>query len=240
MLASELYALSQGAACSGPYTCYWCGGPCTERHIHGERPLGIGEKFPHPVSFRQSPYYCVGCWLWQRPRLTAWYIDGETFRDGQTPRNLSWWFTEWSCVALEPGHGQYVYPLLLKPPLRFVLSVVASGQANYVQLARANDNEQVKANTPLAFTVNGAAFTYTVGDLKQALRTGDANGCDAGVRELIGLFGPYKVPEEPEEKKRGRGRPPLGEEVTSRAVREASSVVRGFSGQVSPPSPLPA
>lgn len=230
MHASELYAISQGAVCQGGQACYWCGAPCSQKYIHGEPPLGIGQKFPEPVLFRQSAYYCAGCWLWRRPRLTAFYLDQE-FKDGQAPRRCSWWFTERQCYAIRFEDGKHLYPILLKPPLRFVLSLVHSGQANHLQLALANDNEQVLANTPLHFTVNGAPFTYTIFGLKQALRTGDGNGHEPGVRELMSLFGSYRLPEEEGDgKKRGRGRPPLGEEVTSRAAREMTSLVRGLSG----------
>jgi hypothetical protein len=80
---------------------------------------------------------------------------------------------------------------------------------------KCNDNREVKADTPLWFTVNGVSFQYTIHELETALTSGEAY--EPGARELLRLLGPCPAMAEDkstatEQAPRKPGRPPKAPE----------------------------
>ncbi len=188
--ASFLYASSQGSKnTSGPYQCHWCGAMCGSFMRHDDslsREIGIpfsrnGAKHPG------NPYVCTGCWLWQRKRITIHYYHPEpvtsgmplglgstiTLKDSQAPRNHSWWITEEGAWCITPNNGLILQKALLTPPLRFTLMLLEGiDQINHLHKAILNDLPEIKADTPLGFTINNIPHTYTVYELEQAIKNG--------------------------------------------------------------------
>lgn len=215
LLASELYAHSEGTSCAGELECHWCSAPCGRLWPHDDLPpipfsRGTNNRFhaKRPGSF----YICNGCFLFRRKRVTVRFWD-KTFLDGKCPVNFSWWFSPATGpVAVRPGDGRHFYPTLLKPPLKFCLGLMDEPhQANHLQLMVANHLHVIRANSALAFTVNGVGFRYTVYELGEALRSKDLEGKEPGVRELVRLLGPPSeelhkelLKNTPPERKRGR------------------------------------
>jgi hypothetical protein len=214
--ASDVYALAHGTRNSGDEECHWCASKCGRLWKHDE---------PPPVPFirtittslrRANLYICVGCWLWRRKSTTANYLEGGQ-RDRQEAQYHSWLFTPEGAWVVRPESLETLRERLLKPPLRFVLALLdGPRQANVLQLLKANDVPEVQAATPLVFTINNIPHTYTVYELAEAIKTGDANGCEPGTAALLRILGLRKqsmdltdadtlqIPEPP---KRGRGRP---------------------------------
>lgn len=209
LLASQLYAESQGAVCFGSFECYWCGAPCHTTWPHGQPPPMIGRDTKTKL-FAKRPgnhFICVGCWLWQRKRITVTYLDGG-FKDGQCPMEHSWLITKQDAFGLKSTSYKKLYDILLAPPLKFSLSFLTEPNLNnLLQFALVNNNAELQVGTPLAFTVNNIPHTYTVYELTHALKNGP-EGTDPGVQALIRILGPHKMIElEIPDEKRGRGRP---------------------------------
>lgn len=236
--ASQLYAISQGVNCEGRESCYYCGGPCTQGLLHTERRLSIGMKRTVPAKVLHSPYLCVGCWLFRRQRLTVSFLGG-LYKDRQCPVNHSWWVTEKGAWGVGKADCAEVYECLLDPPKKFFLSLLDGGSDNHIQLAVANDNQEVRADTPLNFTVNNIQHTYTTYELSEALKHGP-DGKEPGVRALIKIFGNYDGVIEPKQQivlkegeKRPVGRPPSlnKNEFTEPKERAVKKVIRRSGGQ---------
>lgn len=146
--------------------------------------------------------------MFRRASFTARYFDGG-LRDRQTgPRN-SWWITRMEAVAIRPADSQHLWKLLLKPPHQFALGLAEPGCLNHLHCTIANDMVEVKAGTPLAFTVNNIPHTYTVNELEDAIRNG-GSGKEPGVQALMRFLGPCQLLAEEKREKRGPGRPPAG------------------------------
>ena len=192
--APELYGHTEAATCTGPHECHWCGASCTQKYHHGEPPQLTGTKKVHHALRPSSPWICTACWLFRRPRITINFADG-TFKDGQAPRKHSWLLTDKALAFTHPC--PVVYDWLLKPPLRFALAVVDAGTLNELQLCTVNDNQAILNDTPLHFTINNVAATYTVYGLEMALQSvkagEDINGVEPGIRELIRRLGMYNA-----------------------------------------------
>lgn len=205
MLATELYAITQRAKCSGDLECYWCAAPCNRMLRHNEPTPEFGVKRTHIAKRPANPFICVGCWLFRRKRITINYTpDGTKFKDGQCPLNHSWLITEDRALTID--FNTSLYEFLLAPKCHQMVLSLLDGEKtlpNHLQLATVNDLTEAKTDTPIHFTINGIPHQYTVYELKSAIDNRDANGAGAGTRELIRLLG---MPEKIEEKLE-RGRP---------------------------------
>jgi hypothetical protein len=224
MLASELFATSQGATCEGPSECHWCGAACARIWPHDDSPPVPFSKARSPAKRPGNQYICTACWLWRRQRVTVPFLHGE-YLDGQSPMRHSWLITAEGAWAIRGESWNKLYPFLLKPPTTFVLALVDGKDANQLQCAVVNDNAVVSADTPLVFTVNNIAFAYNIYELEQAIRHG-ADGKAGGVQALVRMHKPDRSLLEPEEPaKKNRGRPPKTEEadgrVASRMIRRS-------------------
>lgn len=235
LMASMLFARSQGLECCGLWKCHWCGAPCSNEFIHDD---------PPPIPFVRSrstalcpseSYQCVGCWAWRRPRQTAMFFGGG-YLDRQTPKWHSWFITEDNALAIRELSYPLLYEKLVDPPRRFVLALrdLTNPVDTLLQVAKLNDPGGVLADTPLKFTLNNISHEYTVYELGEAIKHGPA-GCEPGVHALVNFLGkpPEKVREklrEPEREreeiiqKKGRGKPPTKPDAkdTSRKVVVAS------------------
>lgn len=192
----------QGGAC---FECHWCAAKCTRELFHDDPPPVPFTKTKSQAKRPASPYCCRGCWLWRRQRLGITYLTGSWKdgrpRDGQTPANHSWWITPDAALALTQPDFPQLWELLCKPPKCFVLALVSppvyfpNGQVdpktvvgNWLHLAVGNDLEKVEMGTQLGFTINNVAHTYSVYELQNAFRDGDA-GKEPGVQALIRFLG---------------------------------------------------
>lgn len=231
LTAPALYASAHGRKCEGPDRCHWCGAPCPRLLIHDDnRSPMIQTRHPH-ARFPGNAYQCMGCWLFGRQRVTVFYADG-TYKDGQTPYKHSWWITEKECRSIRiPQDAPSLYRMILRPPLKFALALLdgPNPPPNRLQLALANDHQEIKASTPLTFTVNEVPFCYNIYELEEVLTSPDADlsGRLPGVRELIRLLGPYKELEDSIKKERGR---PSGSETLPNMTKKlvAATATSGF------------
>lgn len=208
LLASELYAISQGKSCSGREECYWCSAPCGRFNTHDDDvPVFAPRRAKTQAKRPGNAFVCDGCWLWRRKRITVFWLS-EGFKDGLCPLDHSWWITDQEAWGIRvPKDAGELYARLLEPPLLFTLTLTdgTPGAKNHIQHAFANDLEEIKADTPLKFTLNNIPHEYTVYELGNALRTNDPAGMRPGVGALLRLFGPYEASDRTE--RRGPGRP---------------------------------
>lgn len=220
LLASELYARSQGEICQGNQPCHWCGAPCERLWTHDDPPPIIGVKSTIHARHPSSPYICRGCFLFKRPRLTVWFLGGG-FKDGKCPRHFGWLITPKGSWAIDSENPSPVYEFLLKPEPVFSLSFLSEpGITNRLQLTRVNELGEIKADTTIHYTINNIPHHYTIYELESAIRQG-AEGREPGVQALLRLLGDYSLPEASKEP-RGKGRP-------SREEKEAHSLRRTIS-----------
>lgn len=227
MTAAELFAKSQGAILEGDQRCYWCESPCSRSLLHNDPPLFIGEKHRHPVKCRQSPYQCVGCWLFARRRVTVRKVGGG-FQDGQAAINHSWWITNEGAWVLNDDNKLALYEYLLDPPKRFVLALKESAQSNYLQSMVCNDPDEVLATTQLKFTIDGKVQTYTVNELDDAIeknRKEQEEYPSPGVQALFRVLG--VLPRRNGKRKVGRPRYDDRPEVKAHKILHASAASGG-------------
>lgn len=239
--ASEIFALANSSACKGAEKCYYCAAPCDMRVRHEEAPPLVGFR-PKDALVRcpASAWMCVGCALWRRKRVTALFMGGG-LRDGQSPRAHSWLVTPGAALAIQPHSVRELYRTLLNPPCVFFLTLLegANPPAVMPHMIPTNENAVVEPQTQLRFTVNGIVLTYSVYDLRQAVREDWA--ADPGVTALVRLFGrpPKELVPEPEhgevkreepEVVRKVGRPPVPPRQPDKRVPLVREVVR-MSGQ---------
>lgn len=216
MNVSEFYAEVLGKKCKGQFRCRWCGSPCSDAHNQFMWPEAAAIK-----EFCKCPsnhYVCMGCFLYRRQRITLNFMDG-TYKDRQAARNHSWIITEKGIVAFNSPSPDLL-EFVLQPPVKFAMSIIDK-IPNQIQLAAMNDFPEIKANTPLVFTMNGEKIEYTVYELKEAIDHGE-QGKEPGVRLLLSLVGelPKKVVNM---EKRERGRPVNVEDETTQVKRLVSS-----------------
>jgi hypothetical protein len=216
MTASDLYALSQGVSNQGNSECHWCGSKCEQKWVHDDPPAIVGTRSTSYARRPANAYICQGCWLFRRTRITIPFINGD-YQDGKAPKNFSWWITDTDAKAIPPIECPKLYDQLLKPPLRFVLALLIPDPAisgflkvphsigNVIQLCEVNNLKEIKAETPLKFTVNNIVHSYSIYELEEAIRNTEENGYAPGVRALIHLLGRPKI------KVKDVGRPKLEE-----------------------------
>lgn len=204
--APSLYAKAHGETCTGPWECHWCGAPCPDRLIHDEPRTIIGVRTPRLAVRPSHPYVCRGCWLFRNGSVTVPFLGGD-WKDRQAPTRHSWLMTERGAWALQKTCAEKLYAVLLKPPLKFALSLTTSAN-NHLQLCPVNDRVTIDADTPLAFLLDTVVFQFSVYELDSAIRYG-ANGKAPGVQALVGMFGTVPLPPDPSLRpdKNGRGRP---------------------------------
>lgn len=236
LLASELYAITQSRRCTGDEQCHWCGAPCTRDIMHDhEAPAEIARAIRlcwlETCTVPSSPWMCVGCQLWRRRSITVDFLAdnslpwAERAKDRQTPQKHSWWIEpELTTLAIRPKDRPQLYKLLVNPPERFLLSLLDKRDTNLLQKCVVNDNPEVKADTPLHFTLDNVRHTYTVYELEEAIKSKQTTGKESGVKALVDYCGPCTLKEYREEKREpaGRGRPAeaLGNgAITKRKIR---------------------
>jgi hypothetical protein len=206
MIASELYAKTQGTECTGPDECHWCGANCQRLWPHDEPPpipfvKGIRSKVRRP----SNGYVCTGCWNWRRKSITVKYAD-DSYTDRRSPRYESWWLVPESAIGLkfDRANGEVLYQILMEPPVTCCLSLVEMGEENHLQECIVNHFPTLFANTPFRFTLNGVVMEFTIYDLEVALRQKDSNGLGPGVGAITRLFGyPEKFEKKEVLRKRG-------------------------------------
>lgn len=233
MRASELFALAHGTKCEGTEECHWCAGPCKRTHYHDDSPIRPHVRITSTAMRVANAFVCSGCWLWRRNSVTVRFLRG-TLRDRQRAGDHSLWMTDKGWWGIEKLDHPELLNMLLDPPRRFTLALRTEGRNDLHRLS-ANDHSVLKADTPLAFTINNVPSTYTVYELKEAIKQRSTSGCEPGVRMLLDLLGfpeqpppilGFKTNEELEAEvketaaKRGRGRP------RTETVPTASDVTR--------------
>ena len=210
-LASQLFALSQNNKCEGKLECHWCGAPCTDRWPHDNLPNVYFIK-PFYAKRPGNSYICAGCWSFRRKRVTIHFLDGK-FKDGQTPKELSWFISEQKAFAVRIENSSELYKQLLNPPKCFVLGLLDNPckTPNNLHQMLVNFNQEIKADTILYFTINNIPHNYTIYDLESAL-SNEMAGKTPGVAALCRLFGPYEM------EKRDKGRPAKEEVKTPNRI----------------------
>ena len=228
MSASDLFAQSQGSLNFDGETgqrCHWCGSACNQDWKHDDLPPIPFVKIKNQAKCPANHWICVGCWLWRRGRVTVTFVDGS-YKDGQTASGHSWWVTDDSAKAVNSSCQHLLHSCLLKPPNRFVLTLITEGFSNNLHLAVANDVSIIEAETPLLFTINNIVSEYTVYDLETALKDPEASRTP-GVRMLLKYFHPWEYPKL--EKRRPVGKPP--EVKVSEGVKKVISLSGSQDGK---------
>ena len=211
MSAPQLYAASQGTRCEGKYECHWCGSPCDDLHRHDDPPPVPFVKYKSTAKRPNANWVCRGCALFRRKRVTVPYMSGG-YSDGKSAADYSWWVTPQGAYAVLQEHHAALYDHLLAPPLHFCLALRQKEKV-LLHLAAVNELSEIKATTPLAFTLDNKAMEYTVYELEEALRQG-TQGRIPGARALVEALGPFDLAA-----KRERGRPRKEEEPLERSRR---------------------
>ncbi len=233
LLGSDLFALSQGTKNSGPESCHWCSAACNRTWIHDELPPVPFSKSPRSTARNPSGMYiCVGCWMFRRKLTTMIFMDGK-MKDREAATRHSLYFTETSWNAIGEKDSTAVYERLLKPPLRFVLSIIEPGIENKLQCCVANDHPTVRKDTRLSFTYNNQPQTYSIYELEQAVKNHQegvgTEGKEPGVQILTRFLGVYQPIISTSGVKRQVGRPegPTDGKQTKKLVTPTSGTLVG-------------
>lgn len=239
--ASTLFAVSQNSRCEGSNRCHWCGAPCKPLWRHDDPPPVPFTRTVSSALYPREMFVCQGCWLWNRPRVTVFWLSGG-YKDGQCAKHHSWWIGPTGAAAISRNCKEKLLASLLKPPQVFSLSLlettfedpvvgVLRGRApsmhNLLHLCLLNEQPEAKADTVYHYTLNNIPHRYTVYELEQAIK-GRSQGMEPGVSALMRLLAPPKPtyrPEveeilelEPEKQKHGRPKPP---EKPHKVVRQS-------------------
>lgn len=204
---SQFYALSQGSKCEGVHRCHWCGAPCNRRWLHDEPKPVMFQRTPKTTAlFPDSPWICVGCWLFRRQRITTYFLDEKTYLDRQCPATHSWWITPTEALSVRWQDGEILFKKLLNPPRQFSLMILVGDKATcLLHQGLANDfPTPVQFGTQLKFTINGIPHTVSPMELQTGLKSKEARN-EPGVRALLDIYG--VVPGVVEEEKPGPGKP---------------------------------
>ena len=223
LLASELFALANGLHCSGPQRCHWCGAAAGTDWPHDDLPALVGVR-RLAARCPASHWICAGCMSWRRKSMTVCFLHGG-FRDRQCAMNHSWWLTPSAARGLLFPEGRGIlYEQLLDPPSIFSLSVITSGQQNFLQFNTVNMSSspaEVPTTTPLHFTLNGVPHSYSTYELEQGLRYG-AEGKEPGVQALIRTLGSWTLPAKDDPPSPRVGRPKKVYEGPPRSLRSGA------------------
>lgn len=206
LLASEVFAISQGHRCEGIDECHWCSAPCPKLWTHDDPPnfvIAQRSKLRSLARRAANAYICKGCWLYRRTSVTVNYLSGGQ-KDRQVPSKQCWFVTEKGAWGVRPQDGIALFRNLLNPPDRFWLSLLTEPNlCNHLQLCINNDIKEFSPQEELIFTVNGVPHTYTVSEL-DLFTKGKQEATSSGLLALIRIFGRPPIEEQ---EKRGRGRP---------------------------------
>lgn len=182
--ASEMYALAEGNPCRGKESCHWCGAPCPDLWPHDDPPantpfvkVSANRVF---AKNRNGRFVCAGCRLFRRMSTTVTFLGGG-LKDRQHPPNHSWIMMGGRNFGLDVGSYLKLWEVLTAPPKSFCLAFREGNGPNHIQLFTVNGNGEVKADTPLTFTVNGIEHQFTVHELEQ--------GRKLGLKDLVGMGG---------------------------------------------------
>lgn len=242
--APQLFAISQGNNhIAGDDRCHWCGSPCPRKWPHDD--AGTNLHYVAPINTDPSSnlyrkrttakcpgnsYICIGCSIYRRKRVTVNFMGGG-LKDRQEPRHHSWWVDTTGGWAVNKQCAEDMCLRLMMPPHQFVLSLLTDDcKENLIHLAVANDLVEIKADTPLTYTLNNKPLEYTIYEFEEAMKHG-TEGKSPGVRALFDFFGIYTIAtnrvEEIQEVKRKRGRPPKVQPPSNESVNR---LVTGRSG----------
>lgn len=188
MTGPELYALAHGHRCTGPEMCHWCGAPCDRSRRHDDPPPIPFARTRTVALYAPGHWECVGCYLWRRPRVTIRFLCGE-YVDCKPAKNFAWLVTPTDARAIRPENVPDLCDFLLTPPPVWSLSLLEGAEVNHPQLHAVNENPGTELRTVLWYTVNGVRHSYTVYELEAALRAGNTDGREPGVRTLVQLLG---------------------------------------------------
>lgn len=211
---AQLYASLQQYHCDGTDHCHWCGSPCHRFHLHDDPPPIIGIRSKSGAKYPANAYMCWGCYLFRRERMTVEHLSklqppDKGYTDGQCPMNHSWFITTSGARIILKKDYPALWQLLLNPPLTFCLALLDPPANNFVHLFHLNEVMEIKAGTPLKFTINNILHSYTVHELEDALTSKTLDGKEPGVHALLRLLGPPissspSLSESPKVKPKGR------------------------------------
>ena len=208
LLATSLFATSQGAKNEGELECHWCSAPCKRLWLHDDPPPVPFTRTRSSARRPNSPHICVGCWLYRRLRVTVRYLHNpKILKDGQCLLNHSWWITPEGTWVIDSLDFAALYERLLHPPLQFALSLKDGDNKSLIQLQQANDVPKIEGGTPLYFYLNNTRYTYSVCDLEDCLNGGSVQGKEPGVDALIHFLGASDLQGNHKEVKNPVGRP---------------------------------
>jgi len=204
-----LWAVAHGDTCSGKYECHWCGNPCKDEVVHDDHPPIPFVRNSRSSALRPgNAFICKGCQIFRRKRITVTGLGGG-FADSKNSKDFSWWCSERGAWILEKKDFPVLYPILLTPPLKFVLALRdSSGGDNVVHMMVCNAHEQIKANTELFFTINGVKHNFCLYDLQSCI-VDNIGSSSPGVAALVRFLGkPPDIITTSQEKKHDHGRGP--------------------------------
>ena len=197
MLATDLYAISEGKKNEGHWECHWCTAACDSSMVHDDPPpIPFVSRGKSNAKRPTMPYICLGCWLWRRKSLSIFSLSGKLLKDRQTPRDWSWFITPVDARVIIPDDYPLLREMLLNPPSRFALIVKVDDPVE-IHRTVANDNQTVTVGTQLHFTVDHVLHSWTPAGLEHAIRNGE-QGSDAGCRYLSKWLAPWNLPDKPE------------------------------------------
>ncbi len=208
LLASQLYATYFTSPSYGDQQCHWCGGPCNIAILHDDPPpipFVRGSKNRFQAKCLNSLYVCKGCWYYRRPRMTVRFLDGE-LKDGKSTMEYSWLLKKDGAYAIRKEGFEKLWEFLVKPEEIWCLAFLQGGEKlNHIQQFVVNHIKNLKADTPIQFTVNGIPHIYTIYELEESRKVG-SEGMQAGTRFLFDLLQKV-IPALPLEEPKEKGRP---------------------------------
>lgn len=224
MIASEMYALSQANRCHGTHECHWCAGPCTSLITHNDLDLMPFIRSTSGARRPANPYICIGCWLFRRKSITAFFLDGS-FKDRQCPMLHSWWIEPGVSFAVDLksiGDQEELLERLLNPPHHFSLMILDDAQENMLHRAVANNNSEILSGTSLKFTYANITHEYVPYELEDILmKDSDPSGKSSGSRVLAELLKDApRTKSEDAQRKRNKGRPSAEEDPNDKRHRK--------------------
>lgn len=209
MRASDLLAGLENKTNAGYLRCHWCGAPCDPKIPHDDVPFLPFQESTTTALCPAEHFICLGCGIYKQTSVTVMFLEGG-LKDRQNLARHSWLLDGNGVRGIRRESHWGLYDYLLAPPLRFCLSLLrepGGKLTNLLQLAVVNDFKEIKADTPLAYTLDNHRLEYTIYELGEGLRHG-TDGKLPGVRTLIELLGPKPgMSDLGDAEKRGRGRP---------------------------------
>lgn len=189
MLASDLYAKSNGKTNKGHQRCHWCGAPCGIEDLHDDQERIAFRRWKSEAAVPDSHWQCLGCKLFRRLRYTPTNLNEKDGPKG-SPQHSSWFIIDKRARRIDHSCYAELREIVLKPPSQFVLMFLEVEQVNKLHLAKLNEHPEIRTDTPLLFTVDNVVHTYTVYELESAIQNG-GNGVGGGSRWLASHLKPW-------------------------------------------------